>query len=218
MKKKKSFTMIEILIITIVVGVGLLSIVFAVNKSKDLNTEIAQKVIANNLAKEWIEFMYQIRNTNLLQSSSPEQKNLCRLNENPYTSCNWENIWLTSWQYILTKNHLLSWTDSIFDLSNWLNNDSKQFAICISGNQWLSCPWEDNHSNYGKFFRVIEGLGLYDKNNNINWWNLLDCPNGNYNECNDETSKEYRFCSTVYYIDKNIWKVKICATMSNFFD
>jgi len=215
MRKIKAFTMIEILIITIIVSIWLLSIVFAVSKAKTMTNSIIQNMIANQLAKEWVEMVYQIRNTNILQHTT--QKNMCWLNLNPYIECDWIQKRMSTWSYIITTWNILSWVNDDLDLSWWLVWN-QVFAICLSWWQRNSCPWEDNQTKHWKFFRTIEWKWLFNKDNLNTWGIELNCLDWNPTECIDTTAKEYRFCSRVEYIWTNIWKTEICSIITNFFD
>lgn len=79
MKKIKAFTMIEILIISIVISTWLFAIFTAANHAKLVNQRIMQTIIANQLATEWTEIVYQTRNTNLLKYDINKERsvNVC---------------------------------------------------------------------------------------------------------------------------------------------
>ena len=105
MKKNKAFTMIEILILCVVLWAWLVSIFQAANRAKMTNERVTQTIIANQLATEWVEILYQFRNTNFLRhqerdiswKTKQEQKgnsrnwNKCRLAldyNNTKSNCN----------------------------------------------------------------------------------------------------------------------------------
>lgn len=217
-KNKKAFTMVEILMITIVIWIGLLSIVVAISKAKVFTNQTKQSVIATQLAQEWIEMVYQIRNTNLLKHSN--YKNYCRLNINPNQACN-SSVFpnrITEKNYILSWQ-ILSWTSAELDIWNWVNSWSSVFWLCLTWWQRSACPWSDNQTRYWKFFRTIEWKWLYLKNSNNTWWDLISCINWNSsNTCKNNNAKEFRFCSKVEYIWTKTWNVEICGVLTNFFD
>lgn len=208
--------MLEILLITIVVWIGLLSILFAINNSQKKSNNIIQNIIATQLAKEWVEKVYQTRNTNIIKND--DNPDLCRLNINTNEPCDWSNKRFSTWNYIITSENFVTWTQDTLTLSEWINTWDKTFALCLNEWQRISCPGGDNHTKYWKFFRIIKWIGLYDKDKNITGWNLLDCPTWNTFWCEENTPKEYKFCSLVYYIWEHIWKSEICSIMTNFFD
>ena len=208
--------MIEILTITIIVWIWLLSIVFAINKSKVDTNNIVQINIANWLAKEWVELMYQNRNTNLLKN--PHNKDLCWLNINSLNEdCDGNQLRFGSGNYILSGKSFVKTNEDLM-LSGWISEEDKNFALCLKSWQWISCPNEENQTKYWKYFRVIKWFWLYDKDANTTWWNLLNCEYWNDEECWNDLAKEYRFCSQVFFVWNKIWKTEICAIMTNFFD
>ena len=215
--KKKAFTMMEILIITVVIGVWLISIIAAVSKAKTSINNIKQSVIATQLAKEWIEMVYQIRNTNLLKHKS--YKNYCRLDVNPTESCDdsthpnrmTENSYILSWQ-------ALSWISQALNIQDGITTWDKLFWLCLTWWQRTNCPRSNNKSKYWSFFRTIEGKWLFLKNSLLTWGESIDCSNWNTQTyCNENTAKEFRFCSRVEYIWTKPWNVEICGALTNFF-
>lgn len=64
-----------------VLSVGIITIMQAVTRTTNYISETAQRTIALNLAKEGIEAVYNIRNTNWRRRSS--QRNACWLKANP---------------------------------------------------------------------------------------------------------------------------------------
>ena len=82
-KKKPlgGFTLIEVLVVVFVLSMGVLVIMQGINKTTTYISETAQKTIALNLAKEGLEAMYNIRNTNWRRRSDSRDK--CWLKANP---------------------------------------------------------------------------------------------------------------------------------------
>lgn len=74
MQKKRGFTLIEVLIVIFVFATGVMIVVQGVNKTTGYISEMTQRTIAMNLAKEGIEAMYNIRNTNWRKRSSEKDK------------------------------------------------------------------------------------------------------------------------------------------------
>lgn len=196
--------MLEIVTITAVISIWLLSILFAINHLKIKNRQILEETIANQLVKEWVEMIYQIRNTNLLQSQNNTN---CRLQKNPYETWNTNNSFLT-WNYILSWL-ILSWINWNLDLSGWIDQTDKNFAICLTWNSRKSCPWQENTSKYWQYFRSIESKWLFQKDFNITWWTKTT-------NISSSEPKEFRFCSKVEYIWSKKWIVEICSIMTDF--
>lgn len=234
--KLKAFTMLEILMITLIVGIGLLSIVVAISKAKVITNNTKQHIIATQLAREWVETIYQIRNTNLLKF--PNHKDRCRLNTQKDSSCTGDGEWtvwevnkrMTEWvNYILTEPWYISWTLQTLNILDWINTWEKIFNLCLSWWQRISCAWMENQTRYGKFLRTIEWKWVYLKNSATTWWELTHClyyqqswipvPGGGWRSCDDsERALEFRFCSRVEYIWTKTWSVEICWVLTNFFE
>ena len=213
--------MIEVLIVSILISVWLFAIFAAANHAKLVNQRIIQSIIANQLATEWAEIIYQTRNTNLLKYEYDESKNIdiCRLALN-YDNCNTTRYWSN----LETDNFLLSWYYYIS--STWINkcneencedNFNKIYAICLTWWVRTPCPeWHDlwwDESKYWKFFRKIEWLWVYNMDNNKTWWQKIS---GTPASLTNYPAQEYRFCSRVYRIGGQDWEVEICWTMTNF--
>lgn len=85
--RKKAFTLLEILFVTIIISAWLLFVAEAIRHAKQVNYTVIQSVIANQLATEWIEAVYQLRNTNFLKYEvdwefDTDVLNSCRLSTN----------------------------------------------------------------------------------------------------------------------------------------
>ena len=239
--KIKAFTMLEILMITLIIGIGLLSIVVAISKAKVITNNTKQHIIATQLAREWVEMVYQIRNTNLLKFPDYEDycwlytewDNLCPSIITPTTD---RNVWqinprMTDWiNYVLNASKHINWTLETLNISDWISTWEKIFNICLSWGQRISCPWLDNQTKYGKYYRTISINWLYRKNSTITWWVLTHCLfNWQVASFLDWTSTtcaiptppwplEHRFCSRVEYIWTKTWSVEICWVLTNFFE
>jgi type II secretory pathway pseudopilin PulG len=80
-KKKTGFTIIEMLLMVVIIGVSLAAIIVTLNNGMTYIQKTREKTIAINLAREGIEAMYQIRDTNRYRRAG--QKESCRLKTNP---------------------------------------------------------------------------------------------------------------------------------------
>ena len=83
MKKhqKKGFTMIEIIVVLLVLSTALITIISGISTTIRYVSEMRQRTIALNLAKEGIEAVYNIRNTNWRRWSA--NRDACWLKINP---------------------------------------------------------------------------------------------------------------------------------------
>lgn len=222
--------MIEILIISIVISTWLFAIFTAANHAKLVNQRIMQTIIANQLATEWTEIIYQTRNTNLLRYNKDKTKiNDCRLSID-YDECiktypekKLDEIVLYTWNYYIETD--TNWKNKIIACNEtWCENQYDQrYAICLK--DWVRDPctsWHElwwDESRYWKFFRVIEWIWIYDMSKNQKWWQKIsNISENNSIRCNSNPcyAQEYRFCSRVYRVWWLDWEIEICSTMTNF--
>lgn len=208
--KKKGFTLVELLIVIFVISTGLILIIKGVSESHRYLSETAQRTVALNLAKEGIEAVYNLRNSNWRRR--PDKKNECwitniPLDQNDENDPNCETTGSrlqAGWTYMLSGYTLSgAW---------WL---IQQDAPLLSG--IFKVNIDSPYLNLGSYYRVISINSLWDKEN----WNTLNwCKNGNisiwWKKCGGTTPKELRFCSKVLYTKPYSWEVHVCAIMTNF--
>ncbi|MBS8122470.1 hypothetical protein VAMP_106108n29 [Candidatus Vampirococcus lugosii] len=224
---KKAFTLIELIITTIIISTGVLGIVSVIDYGFKAISIIRQDVIATNLAREGIEGVFNIRDTNWFRWSG--RRDQCWLLEDPLgasSDCQSED-WIGSGNYILSGTtqsgqlyNYLSGSSSTLNLDDGYNvSQDGEFALCSeTGKTWHPCPGQDNTSPEGRFFRMIQVKGLYNKEDGST---LNSCSNGNDttpNDCGDETAKELVFCSIVEYTGNGGGKVELCSSITNFKD
>ncbi len=224
--RKSGFTLREILIIVIVISVGLLSVLVVLTNGMKYVQKTRQKVIALNLAREWMEAVYHIRDTNRTRRAGV--KDSCRLKINPLGN-EWNDTctddrWFSSGAYVLQR--LTTWGQEYFaltgPLSAWINlgdgidSDDLQFSLCQNNGRWESCMWTVSATTEWKYFRAIEWLWLYLKDVAMTWWELITCTWWLMPWCGTQRAKEFRFCSTVAYVGDGTGEVKLCGVLTNF--
>lgn len=226
MPKKSGFTIREILVVVVVISVGLLSVVVVLTNGMRYVQKIRQKVIALNIAREWMEAIYQIRDTNRTRRAGV--KDMCWLKINPLVD-EWnkrciDDIRFSSGIYVLQRlttggqqyfaltGPILTW----INLSDGLNNDDYNFSLCQQSGYWDSCMWIWPTTSEGKYFRRIEWLWLYLKDVAITWWTQIPCTWAAGPDCWTSRAKEFRFCSKVAYIGDSTGEVKLCGVITNF--
>lgn len=242
---KKWFTLIELAIGIVVIWVGLGAIVQVLQYATTLTNTTKAEVVAINLAREWVETMFNIRDTNWKLYSS--KKDQCWLSNTPVLGAiNCEtHPWIndtTRYYYIKssTKNILYFTGENVLTSLIWQPltvleqqwNDSSAgtwYRMCYyawaGGTTWESGYWETCNgtpdwvftTRYWKYRRWIEIKGIYNKQN-VAWGNLvLWCTAGNVGwACNDSSPKELRFCSRVDYEFNITRRVELCSAITNF--
>jgi hypothetical protein len=186
-----------------------------------------QRVIAINLAREWMEAVYQMRDTN--RTRWAWVKDACRLKIDPLVD-EWNDnrcmndTRFTSGSYVLQRlstggqmyfaltGPFLPW----IDLGNSIESNS-WFSLCQQSGYRNWCIWSESTTSEGTYFREIEWLGLYLKADQTTpWWELINCVSGDSPSCAKKAAKEFRFCSKVAYVGEGVGEVKFCGVITNF--
>lgn len=223
---KKWFTLREVLVIVIIISVGLLSVLVALTRGMTYVQKTRQKVVALALAKEGMEAVYHIRDTNWTRWAWTKDR--CRLNIDPMSSIDdkqcQDNQRFMSWYYMLQR---LTWAGQQYfaltwNFSQWVTiadgidaMDSK-YALCQDGGYRDSCTWSGYTTEEWIYFRQIQWYGLYLKDVAQTWWSLLVCSGWLSSECSTSRAKEFRFCSTVIYIGYTTGEIQLCGVLTNF--
>lgn len=220
------------MLVVVMLSVWVLSIVKIIDYGIKYSDKTKKRVIAINIAKEWLELVFNIRDTNWLRrSATPNQ---CRLKKNPLID-DWNDwcendAWVWSWNYVLSWittdssqiYYIMSWAIWKLQLNqNWnimIDNEDKVYSLCKDTKWfWYNCPNQNQSIDEWRYFRMIKWLWVFDKS--AWWWSWN--PN-NYLVCNDWTTcwnndpKEYRFCSRVEYLWNWYNDVELCSLMTNF--
>lgn len=221
------FTLREILIIIVVISVGLLAIVSLLTYGINFVQKSRQKVIAINLAREWMEAVYQIRDTNRQRRAG--RKELCRLKADPLIDENaaWceDDMRIVSWSYILERNILsgqqyfllTGYTTIPLSLGSGIDTWTLHYTLCQSGALRQACPETQSITPEGRYFREISAQGLFAKDVQLTGGQYLSCSSGqDMVNCWSSAAKEFRFCSKVIYVWFGTWEVQLCGVMTNF--
>lgn len=224
------FTIIELLAAIIIISLALLSTLWLLNIAVTYTNKTRQETIAINLAREGIEWVYNRRNTNWLRQSWEKDKNRLNIDNQTWGSANrFQWSWaLYRLSYITTPYGKITTYQPMWTISN----DSILWnpSLLLSTGDFI---WGTSPDAAGRFYRAIIGLGLYQKDTNVPWWNFITCVKWeNWNsyagiditwspfsvpwECNDSHPKEYRFCSRVEYEQNLKWKVELCGSITNY--
>jgi len=223
---KRWFTIWEVLIIIIVISVWLLWVIFALNKATNLVQKTREKTIAINLARQWMESIFQIRDSNWLRWAGKKEQ--CWLKKDPLIDegndgCeNDERMWTGN--YYLINNEIsgqiyfiLSGENNELNIYDGVNNNDLNFSLCESGGNWIACPGSQPISKEWKYWREIRWIWLFLKDTVMAWWIQIECENWSDQQiCGNESAKEYRFCSKVEYFGSSTWEVQLCGLITNF--
>jgi type II secretory pathway pseudopilin PulG len=224
--RKKGFTLWEILVIIVVISVGLMAIISLLTYGLNYVQKSRQRIIAINLAREGIESIYQIRDTNRLRRAG--RKEQCRLKTHPLLDNNNDGCsndsWIQSGSYILDAHELsgqnylsLSWAAMWLNVGNGIDTWDLAYSLCLSGGLRIACPGTVSVTTEGRYFREIRWYGLFSKDTTITGWQYINCTSGvDYLVCWSSSAKEFRFCSKVIYLWYGTGEVELCGLMTNF--
>ncbi|MDD3263112.1 MAG: hypothetical protein PHR61_04700 [Candidatus Absconditabacteria bacterium] len=223
---KKGFTIMEVIVIVVLVGLGLITVIQALGNSNTYLQKTRQKIIAINLAREGLEQVINIRNTNRQKRAG--DKETTRLKLNPSIDEGGDGLnndfWFGSGNYIILTTTIsgqqyfyASGINEDLNTDLGINNSGNlQYSLCETGGVWKACPGELPQSNEGNFFRQIKGLGVFKKESTQIGGELINCPTGGDSNCSTPSAKEFRFCSIVEYIGNGVGKVELCSVLTNF--
>lgn len=141
MLKIKWMTLIEVLITIVVFTSGILVILWVITSSLTIGSRSRNRTIATMLAKEWLEMMYSIRDTNLDKAQNwwciPIASDSCGLD----ISGGWlytlriENTWL-----------------NIITVTDWAAIDKRMYTI---NNDWITTYTHSSTGQPSQFYRYI---------------------------------------------------------------
>lgn len=241
--KKKGFTLIELAVGTVLIGIWLTAIVNVLQYAIKLTNTTKSQVVAINLAREWIETVFNMRDTNWKMFSS--KKDECWLSTQPdFSNPNCQTLpWMNAkpwvWVYYYIKspftNVLFFTGENVLVPTPWqlavVENKwddtgiSSGYRMCYFGWStgtnwyWDSCNGSTNgafDTKYGRYWRWIEIKWLFKKDA-VPWWTpLVWCTDWSQPWCNTSAAKELRFCSRVDYFFGIARRVELCSAITNF--
>ncbi len=231
--RKNWFTLIEIVMGMLVIGVWLIAVITILQYATKLTNTTKSQIVAINLAREWLESVYNIRDTNRKMFAS--KKDQCRLASEPkagVTDCETipritEAGLKTKYTYIARMNesdpYFLSWAvvlkavDKILDVKNsngvepaWPQH--MLYRMCLAGDTRDQCANFITGMNtdtpifetrYWRFWRGIEIKWLFDKKD-------ASVPWGTELTCADW---EWAWCG-----DSNAKELRFCSKVDYIFD
>lgn len=241
--KKSGFTLVEVILACSIFAIVVSWIILAINRSFVFMDNIKLSVRATNLAREWVEMMYNMRDTNRRKHSWGRDKY-------------WLNLWngnndiFVEWIYVLKEkennedgNMYLSaehlsknWNstkigkfysnDGFWETDETAKNKAKlkfdwQHYSYYELNEetWErdSKEWDVGDVlvwNWLEFYRIVRVFGVYEKNTDESDVKM------NYSTQSEKftnwTPAEMRFCVKVFY--RSTWQhaTELCGVITNF--
>ena len=216
--KKYAFTLSEVIIICTIFAVMVVWLILAINRSFVFIDNTRLLVRASNLAREWVEMVYNLRDSNRRKYSW--NKDAHRIDASWWTA-------LTEWIYLIKEAKTSSGDSYIFltgltvssitgfyeidwffsDTYSWSREESKiiftgQYKY-YSGGSIENGNIEDLVKvNWLDFYRIVRVYWIYNK--------LQSCSSEN-------CPKEMRFCVKVFYRNsQGQHATELCSIMTNF--
>lgn len=217
---RKAFTLIEIVVATAIISVWLTAILFVLTNSGQFVQDMKLKITALNIAREWVEAIMHIRDTNRHRRSG--QKNWCRLKRDPFqdddNNCT-NDDWITSGYtmiYKMTNNQGRYFVASgseqtIIDPSDGIQENERRYTLCQSNEWWNACPYQTGSNT---FLRQIHIQKLINKDTQVQWWTTITCNNGD--DCSTIQAMELQFCVYVFHTQKTEVASTLCSLITNF--
>jgi hypothetical protein len=231
-KKKNWFTLIELLLVCSAFAILVSGVIIAINRAYAFMNDTKIRVRASNFAREWVEIMFNIRDTNWRRHSGERDAN--RLN----TSLTWDNTF-EEWLYVLKEwitgsGDKYFYADKVNDLSDVTSEEyySDSWFWGYDRQEWrMEFEWDYNYMEYvddgwvprtwsiqdvlfneTEFYRLVRVFGIYCKEEEGTNITVDSCSN-------DSAPKEMRFCVKVFYThDATRSSSELCSVMTNFME
>lgn len=236
--KKFWFTLIETVMVLSLFSLVVIGVIWAINRSYTFLSKTKLQVRATNLAREWVEQMFIIRNSNRRKWSWLKDKHWLDID---MTKDNTNQIF-ESWLYSLVETDCTAWKCIIAEkrdigglsietcysednfFSTYCNNIREKTKVIFTWT-YTYLSWDDEKgfdSVTGDiatllwwetdFYRLVRVFWRYKKDETN--------PDASINSDNDVTKwdpAEMRFCVKVFYgnwVDP--YAVELCSIMTNF--
>lgn len=239
--KKNWFTMLELIFTCVVFAMLISGIILAINRTYIFMNNTRVEIRATNLTREWMEMMFNIRDTNwrkcawekdmfwLYLGSGSTEEEKCKPNGKLFEKWVYAiKEWIKGGdRFVYAEKLNPTNVDNFYDLDGFFseeNSAARSWAMLTfiwTYNYWSwssgsgdMFTWEmsDLLSNGVEFYRIARVYGIYEKN-----------VDNSSTECNggacatDSTPKEMRFCvKTFYKMGVGLHASELCSIMTNF--
>ena len=223
---KKAFTIIELMIVVVIMWVWLIWVFTMTNNSYKFLSDIKSKLVAINIARWGVEWVFDMRNTNWQRWWW--KKDECWLKINPLVDN--DNDWCENDDWFSNGSYVLSftWTEQEYFVLKKQNNPLKldwpiesndwKYLLCKENGVISSCTssYTSRPANYFSpelYFQQVRWGYLLDKNTPSN---NLSCSKWDDINCWDWRFLEKNFCVDVVYFNWAKKNVTFCSVMTNF--
>ena len=241
-KKKKAFTLVETIIVCSVFAIMVVWIILWINKAFASMNNTRVKVRSTNFAREWVEMVYNIRDTNRRKCSWEKDKTWLYIGSGRDTACKYDSEKLFKpWIYILKEwktdpdnNYYVYAEPLTFDTTlsdsfykiDWFF-DEESIITTRREKSKISFTWTYSfYSGWETAIWNIEDLLKWSWTEfyrilRVYWIYKKDTPNPK-EDLSDLlwwSPAEMRFCVKIFY-SNNWWKhdTELCSIMTNFME
>lgn len=238
--KKNWFTMLELIFVCTVFAMLVSWIILAINRTFIFMNNTRVQIRATNLAREWMEMMFNIRDTNRRKCSWKRDQFWLYLGSGSSRegSCNTDWKLFQKWIYAIkewtngddrfiyaekldvdNKDDLFYDLDWFFSEDDEILNKARSWSIVTFTWTYTYLSWNDTLIweigdllwNWVEFYRIARVYGIYDKTATESETEAMNLE--------DPTPKEMRFCVKVFY---KLWvwthSSELCSIMTNFME
>lgn len=208
------FTLAEMLLVCSVFAIMIAGIILWINRAYVFMNNSKLQTLSTNLTREWVEMMFNIRDTNWRKSSWNKDTNRLSLGT-------WNEMF-EKWIYALKEWKWQSWDSHVYAE---LLTDKKLDTIYSS--EWF---WNSNIITWSKI--TFSGEYKYLSGTNVITWSVsslllnesefyrivrvFDVKN-KISSCSESCPKEMLFCVKVFYRNNgNPHSTELCSIMTNF--
>jgi len=228
-----AFTLIEMMIVVVILWIWLLWVISTLSHSYKFLYNTKNKVSAINIARWWVEQVFNIRNTNWQRWWG--KKDQCWLKVNPLVDTDNDGCqnddWFSSWSYTIVS----TWTNQKYFslvkqntglyLDGEIESTDWNFLLCKNSDGIVSAcsptvvGRPTNYFDTILYFEQVRWGYLLDKqasNPNPGDWENISCDSWEDPWCGDWRALEKNFCVDVVYFDWDKFKVSFCSVLTNF--
>jgi len=182
---KKAMSIIEVMIAIFIFTLWLSSVFMIISSAGNINTYNKDFIIASNLAREQVELIRNIRDTNYIKFQKwnmlrPESWNYNTVFSSSTTQLykfeNWNWIWdfhikSSTWAYVSDFRNALKDNTNII---------KEEYRLCLENNKYVYCNWTfwEKKTPFYKFMKIEElknpdnsSIENSFKINSSVWWN-----------------------------------------------
>lgn len=200
MKKRKYwFTMLEVILVLMIISTALISVITGVARTVNYVSEMKQRTLALNLAKEGIETVYNIRDTNWRRWSATKDK--CRLKVTPLDGLNEgceDDPWITAHTNWVIEEQLAQ-KDRYFSLT-WWDGDQPLFGQNVKPSDVYTLLDQKDQTPQGTLYRLYLQGGKWIPHNVFEKLNAVEKDRV---KSNNKQGKFYRAIRVLGLYEKN---------------